>query len=44
MIKFNQIAWLKLYIDMNIDLKKKQEMTLKTMFLSLWIMQFLEKL
>ena len=23
MIKFNQIAWLKLYIDMNIDLKKK---------------------
>ena len=36
MIKFNQIAWLTLYIDMNIDLKKKkQEMTLKMMFLSL---------
>ena len=43
-IKFNQNAWLKPYIDMNTDLSKKQKMILKKIFLSLWLMQFLEKL
>ena len=33
-IKFNQNAWLKPYIDMNTDLKKKQKMILKKIFLS----------
>ena len=31
-IKFNQNAWLKLYIDMNTDLRKKQKMTLRKTF------------
>ena len=35
-IKFNQNAWLKPYIDINTDARKH--------FLSWWIMQFLEKL
>ena len=37
MIKFNQKAWLKLYIDMNTDLKKakKQKLILKNIFFKL---------
>ena len=34
LIKFNQNAWLKPYIDMNTDLKKKAKMILKKTFLS----------
>ena len=34
LIKFNQNAWLKPYIDMNTDLKKKTKMILKKTFLS----------
>ena len=33
-IKFNQNAWLKPYIDMTTDLRKKTEMILKKIFLS----------
>ena len=33
-IKFNQSAWLKPYIDMNTDLRKKQKSILKKVFLS----------
>ena len=33
-IKFNQNAWLKPYIDMNTDLRKKQKMTLRKTFSS----------
>ena len=33
-IKFNQNAWLKPYIDMNTDLRKKQKMILEKTFLS----------
>ena len=43
-IRFNQNAWLKPYIDTNTDLRKKQKMILKKILLSWWIMQFLEKL
>ena len=42
-IKFNQKAWLKPYIDMNTDLRKKQEMILKKKILSWWIMQLFGK-
>ena len=34
LIKFNQNAWLKPYIDMNTDLKKEAKMILKKTFLS----------
>ena len=33
-IKFNQNGWLKPYSDMNTDLRKKQKMILKKIFLS----------
>ena len=33
-IRFNQNAWLKPYIDMNTDLEKKRKMILKKNFLS----------
>ena len=42
-IKLNEIAWLKLYIDMNTDLRINQKMILKKILLSWWIMLFLEK-
>ena len=35
MINFNQNTWLKGYIDMNIDLRKKQKMILKKIFFKL---------
>ena len=42
-IKFNQNACLKPYIDMNTNLrKKKQTNNFEKVFLSWWIMQFLE--
>ena len=43
-IKFNQNAWLKSYINLNTDLREKQKMILENIFLSWWIMQILEKL
>ena len=43
-LKFNQNAWLKPYIDMKTDLKKKQKMISKNIFLSWWIIQILEKI
>ena len=33
-IKFNQNVWLKPYIDINTDLRKKQKLILKKTFLS----------
>ena len=42
-IKFNQNAWLKWYINMNTGLKKSTK-DFEKKFLSWWIMQFLEKL
>ena len=35
MIKFNQSAWQKRYIDMNTDLRKKQKRILKKIFFKL---------
>ena len=43
MSKFNQNAWLKPYIDMNTDLRRKAKMVLKKMFLGRRMMQFWEK-
>ena len=43
-IKFKQNAWLKAYIEMNTDIKNKQKMILKKVFLSWSKMQFLETL
>ena len=40
MIKFNQNAWLKQYVVINIDLRKK----MKKIFSSGWVMHILEKL
>ena len=34
-IKFNKKTWLKTYIDMNAELKKKQKVILKNIFLKL---------
>ena len=43
--KFNQSAWLYPFIDTNIDLGKNQKnMILKKIFLSWWVIQFLENL
>ena len=45
MIKFNQNDWLKLYIDMNTDLRKKAKNDIENVFFSSWwIIQVLEKL
>ena len=44
MIRFNQNPTLKPYIDMPTELRKKQNMISKNIFLRWWIMQFLEKL
>ena len=41
-IKFNQKAWLKPYIDMNMDLWKKAKSNFEKDFLGWWIMKFLE--
>ena len=43
-IKFNQKAWLKPYIDMNTDLRKASKMILKKTFSCWSIIQFLEEL
>ena len=45
-VKFNQNTWLKPYIDINTDLRKKAKIDFqkKDFFFSWWIIQFLEKL
>ena len=43
-IKFNQKAWLKSYIDMKTELRKRQKMTFRKVFMRWWIIQFLVKL
>ena len=43
-IKFNQIEWLKPYIDMNIKWRTEAENDLKIIFISWIIIQFLERL
>ena len=44
-IPFNQSAWLKPYIEVNTDLRKKaKKVIVKKSFLSWWIRKFLEKL
>ena len=43
-IKSNENDWLKTYIDMNADLRKKTKTNFEKIFWSWWIMQFLEKL
>ena len=40
-IKFNQNAWLKPYIDMNADLRNKSKNNFEKIFFNWWIMQFL---
>ena len=42
-ITVNENAWLKPYTDMNTDLRKPEKMIFKKIFLSWWIIQFLEK-
>ena len=42
-IKFNQKAWLKPYIDMNTDLRKKAKIILKKTFFKLMNNAVLEK-
>ena len=44
MIKFNQKAWLKPYLDMDNKLKQKWKTILWNILSSWWIMHFLEKL
>ena len=41
-IKFNQKAWLKSYIDMNSDLRKNKKKTLTKTFSNLWVIVLLE--
>ena len=43
-IKFNQKAGLKSYIDMKTELRKRQKMTFRKVFMRWWIIQFLVKL
>ena len=43
-ITFNQNAWLKTYIDISTNLRKKAKNYFEKDFLSWWIMQFLKKL
>ena len=43
LIKFNQKAWLKSYIDIKTDLRKKEKMTLRKIFSSSRTMQFFWK-
>ena len=42
-IKFKQNAWVKPFIGMNKDLRKKQKLILKNIFLSWWVMHFFGK-
>ena len=42
-IEFNQEAWLKLYINLNTSLGKKQKMISKKNFSSKWIILFPER-
>ena len=43
-IKFNEKAWLKPYIDMSTKFRKEEKKTnLKKIFWSQWMIQFLEK-
>ena len=44
LIKFNQNAWPKSYIDMNNDLEKKQKMNLKNFFFKLMDNAVFEKM
>ena len=42
-IKFDQNAWIKAYIDMKTDLRKVAKYNLEKYLFKSWIMQFLEK-
>ena len=42
-IKFDQNAWIKAYIDMKTDLRKVAKYNLEKYLFKWWIMQFLEK-
>ena len=41
---FNQNGWLKPYVDINTDIRKKPNNDFEKIFLSWWTMQFSEKL
>ena len=43
-IKFNQKAWFKPYIDMSTELRKNAKIDFESNFWSWWVMQSLEKL